>query len=219
MSDPRPSPGRRRTTLDPRLLLGIALVAASVAGVLGIVGAADRRVTVYAAAETLAPGDRVAADDLVPRQVALDDARTLYLTDADLGPSGLFATTVVRRGELVPRSAVGSEQGSDSTSLVLRLGGEVSASVVAGAVIDVWASPRLNGDPQGGAAGGFGPPAVLCSDAITVRVVAADGIVSAGDGQSVEVLIPRSRVARLLQAIANGDALAVVPAGIPLTAR
>jgi hypothetical protein len=30
--------------------------------------------------------------------------------------------------------------------------------------------------------------------------------------------VPRTRVARLLQAIANGDALAVVPAGLPLAA-
>ena len=49
---PTPSP----FTLDVRLLIGIGLVVASVAGVVAIVSAADRRVTVYAAADTLAPG-------------------------------------------------------------------------------------------------------------------------------------------------------------------
>jgi hypothetical protein len=49
-----------------------------------------------------------------------------------------------------------------------------------------------------------------------VRVVEPDGIVSPGEGRSVEVLIPRSRIARVLQAVAASDELAVVPAGIPL---
>lgn len=218
MSDPRLPARRRRASLDPRLIVGLVLVLASVAGVMGIVAAADHRVTVYAAAATLVPGDRVSAGDLVVRHVALDDASTLYLTERDLRRDGLVATTVVRRGELVPRSAVGSGQGNDSTSLVVHLDGDVSESVVSGAVIDIWSSPRMGADSDAGSSAGFGAPTVLCSDAIAVRVVASDGFVSAGDGQSVEVRVPRSRLARLLHAVANGDALAVVPAGIPLSA-
>ncbi|CAN5429440.1 flagellar protein FlgA [soil metagenome] len=196
--------------------MGVGLVIASVAGVVAIVGATDQRVTVYAAAQTLAPGDRVAADDLIARRVSLDDAASLYLAAGDLPDAGLAATTVIRRGELVPRSAVGTEQGRDSTAIVLRLAGAVSESIIAGAAVDIWSSTSASGDADMPGLGGFGPPIVLSSDAIVVRVIEADGIVSAGDGQSVEVLVPRSRIARLLQAIANGDALAVVPAGIPL---
>jgi hypothetical protein len=215
MSDPRPSARRRRPTPDPRLIVGIVLVVASVAGVVGIVASADRRVVVYAAAATLAPGDRVRADDLIARQVALDDASELYLTARDLDAAGLVATSVVRRGELVPRSALGSAAGSGSTTLVLPLAGGVSESVVAGATVDVWSSVGEGTELESDASG-FQPPTVLSSDAIVVRVIEADGLVSAADGPSVEVLVPRARVARLLQAIANGDALAVVPAGIPL---
>jgi hypothetical protein len=210
---------RRRFVLDTRLVIGVGLVALSVAGVTGIVAAADRRVTVYAAAETFAPGDHVDADQLLARQVSLDDAQSLYLTAGDLPEGGLVASAVVRRGELIPLAALGTEAGSRSTSVVLALSGEVSASVVAGAVVDVWASSVVSGDGTVGSSGGFGPPTVLTADAIVVRVVEPDGIVSAADGQSVEVLVPRSRIARLLQAIANDDALAVVPAGIPLASR
>jgi hypothetical protein len=60
---------------------------------------------------------------------------------------------------------------------------------------------------------------VLTPDAVVIRVIEPEGIVSAADGSSVEVQVPRSRIARLLQAIANGDALAVVPAGIPVARR
>jgi hypothetical protein len=219
MSDPRPTPRTRRAPIDPRLLVGIGLVIASVAGVIAIVGATDRRIAVYAAAGTLAPGDPVRAGDLLIRQVALDDAGELYLTADAVRDAQLVATAVVRRGELIPRSSVATHEGSDSTSIVLDLAGEVSESVVAGARVDVWSSQSLAADADVGALGGFGPPVVLCPDAVVVRVVQSDGIVSAGDGRAVEVLLPRFRIARLLQAVANGDALAVVPAGIPLASR
>jgi D-ribose pyranose/furanose isomerase RbsD len=205
-------------SLDPRLLIGIALVVASVAGVVAIVSAFDTRVTVYAAAQTLAPGEPVRAGELLVRQVALDDAEGLYLTDEDLSQHALFATTVVRRGELIPRSAVATQAGVESTSIVLAVGGGLSESVVDGALVDIWASQSIAAQGDVGSLGLFGPPSVLNAGAVVVRVVESDGIVSAGDGRSVEVLVPQSRVARLLQAIANGDALAVVPAGIPLAA-
>ena len=221
MTDPRPPARRRRFVPDARLLLGVALVMASVAGVVALVNAADTRATVYVAVRTFTPGDRVLADDLLARRVALDDATGLYLSAGDI-PDGLVATAVVRQGELVARSAVGSAAGTASTSIVLHLSGEVSESVVAGAVVDVWASStasavgELDADD---ADGSFSAPIVLCADAVVTRVVESQGIVGAADGQSVEVLVPRTRIARLLQAIADDDALAVVPAGIPLAGR
>lgn len=209
----------RRPLLDARLLVGIALVVISVVGVVALVGAADQRVTVYATSASLVPGDRIRDGDLLTREVALDGAAGLYLQPRDLA-GDLVATQVVRAGELVPLTAVGSRAGSESTALVLPLSGPVSASVVAGAVVDVWSSSA--GDASSDwvpGVEGFGAPVVLSADATVVRVVEPDGIVSAADGEAVEVLIPRSRIARVLQAIANGDALAVVPAGIPLPER
>lgn len=215
MSDSRAVPRRRRFGIDPRLIIGVGLVVASVAGVLGVVQAADRRVTVYAANSTLAPGDHVGADDLLARRVALDAAAGLYLGEGDLPDEGLIATAVVRAGELVPLSALGTTGGADATTIVLQLAGRVSSPVEAGARVDVWASNGESIDPSTGLAGATLPPVVLAPDALVTRVLRPEGIVSSGDGEAVELLVPRARVARLLQAIADGDALAVVPAGIP----
>jgi hypothetical protein len=74
-------PRRRRIVIDVRLVIGIGLVTASVAGVVSLVSASDRRITVYAAAETFTPGDRIGEDELLPRQVTLDDAEGLYLRE------------------------------------------------------------------------------------------------------------------------------------------
>lgn len=205
---------RRRPTVDVRLLIGLSLVIGSVGGVVALVSAGDRRVTVYAASSSLSPGDRIDSGDLVLRQVSLEDASGLYLTPTDLPHEGLVIGAVVHSGELVPLSAVGSIQGERSTSLVLQLSGPVSAAVVAGAVVDVWSAPSAASDVA--SSGEFGPPVVLTADAVVVRLVDDEGIVASSDGDAVEVLVPRIRIARLLQAIANGDALAVVPAGIPL---
>jgi flagella basal body P-ring formation protein FlgA len=233
-------PGRNAP--DLRLVLGVLLVVGSVAGVWGIVAAADRRVTVYAAASALTPGERIDAGDLVQRSVALDGSDRLYLAAGRIPSGGLVVTQPVAKGELLPTSSVGSTSGVRSTSLVLQLATRVSGAVVPGATIDIWAAAdpdaTVTMTPQGagnGAAGtgtagdgvpsGAGPatsldataPTVIVSGATVVKVLDDSGGFSvASSGSSVEVLVPRSRVARLLQAIAQKAALAVVPAGIPI---
>lgn len=201
--------GRRHRTIDVRLLIGLALVAGSVGGVVALVGAVDSRTTVYAAAAALSPGDRIDRGDLVEREVSLDGADGLYVRAGELPADGLVVVQPVRDGELVPRAAVGDASGVRSTALVLELTAPPSSAVRAGALVDVWASPA---DPEGR---GFGAPVVLVPDAVVVRVVEDEGLVSSG-GSVVEVLVPRSRVARVLQAQAADDALAVVPAGLAL---
>lgn len=212
MTAPAPRP-RRRVAFDVRLVLGLLLVAASVAAVTVLVGAADARIPVYAAADALAPGDRVRAADLVERRVALDGAEDLYVRVGDIPEEGFVVAQPVAAGQLVPLSAAGSLDGERATSLVLRLAGPVSSVVATGSLVDVWGVAELE---QGEA----GTPVVLVAEATVVRVLAEDTLLAGAPTASstVEVLVPRTRVARLLQAIARGDALAVVPSGLPLAA-
>jgi len=232
----RPSkPGRGAP--DLRLVLGVLLVVGSVAGVYGIVAAADRRVTVYAAASALTPGERIDVGDLVQRSVALDGSDRLYLAAGRIPSGGLIVTQPVAKGELLPTSSVGSTSGARSTSLVLQLATRVSGAVVPGATIDIWAAAdpdavapsttttgAESAGPDGVEAGSADlppvdptAPSVIVSGATVVRVLDdSGGFSAASSGSSVEVLVPRTRVARLLQAIAQKASLAVVPAGIPL---
>lgn len=213
MSTPAPRP-RRRFAVDVRLVIGLLLVAASVVAVVTLVGAADARIRVYAAVEPLAPGDRVDADDLVERSVALDGSDDLYLRVDDLPEDGFVVAQPVAAGHLVPVSAAGSTDGVRATSLVLQLAGPVSSVIEPGSLVDVWGVALLD-------QGQTGTPVVLASEATVVRVLAEESLISgtAGASSTIEVLVPRNRVARLLQAIASDDALAVVPAGLPLASR
>jgi hypothetical protein len=199
---------KARAALDPRLLIGLLLVAGSVAGVVGVVSAADETVEVLAAREALSPGDRVDVDDLDTRNVRLDAAAELYIAPSDLPSTGLVVTRAVAGGELLPASATGSVAGLRVTSVVIDVEGSLAASVRPTSLVDVWASSEVE-------SGQYGPPVVIVSGATVVRLVESDSMVAGGDTTAIEVLVPKARVARVLSAVANSDALSIVPATIP----
>lgn len=199
---------RRKLVFDPRLLIGLLLVAGSVGGVLAIVSAADETVEVYAAREPLAPGDRIGSDDLVSSSVRLDDAASLYLVPGDIPAAGVVVTRPVDAGELLPASAVGSVDGLRLTSVVLTVGGQLAESVQPGATVDVWAAREGEG-------GLFAPPTVIVPGATVMRLVEEESLVASAGTVAVELLVPKTKVARVLEAIANADAMSIVPASLP----
>ncbi len=199
---------RRRFWFDPRLAIGLVLIAASVAGVLGIVSSADASIVVLAARDDLAPGDRIDADDLVETSARLADS-DLYLAPASVPDGGLIVTRAVGAGELVAVAAVGSTAGTRLASVVITVNGQLPAAVGAGTTVDLWASRKQESTT-------FGPPSVIVSGAIVVRVIEQEGLVASGDVTTVEVLVPRLKVARVLEAVANADAISAVPTGLPI---
>ena len=200
---------RRRIPFDPRLAIGLAIVAASVGGVVALVSAADRTAEVLAAREPLAPGDRVERGDLMVVDVRLGTAGGHYLAPGDVPEEGILVSRAVGKGELVPLDAVGGPEGERLARLVLDVDGTLAASVQPGALVDVWAAREEEG-------GRFGPPAVIASGVTVVRLVESASIVSGGETTGVEVLVPTSRIARVLEAGANSDAVSIVPAAIPV---
>ncbi|MCY7413284.1 MAG: hypothetical protein LH471_09680 [Salinibacterium sp.] len=213
ISTTTPHGTRRRFSLDPRLLIGLALVAASVAGVVVIVSASDESVLVYAARDALAPGDRVRAPDLQELSVQLQDAHKFYLASDSIPDDGFVVTKPVGAGELIPSSATGSLDGLRVTALVISVNGQLAASVAPGAVVDIWAARETDVSATGSgqaSAPASGPPAVVTT-ATVARLVDSGSFVAGAETTAVEVLVPKSRVARVLQAIANDDQLSIVP--------
>jgi hypothetical protein len=138
----RPSrPGWR----DPRLAVGIGLVA--LCGLLGarLLGGADDTVQVWAV-----QGDRVAGQSLTEADLAavrihfdsVGDADR-YLSAADPVPDGALFTRDVGAGELLPRAALGSAEGVDLVELPVTLPSQaVPATLREGATIDIWVTPK-----------------------------------------------------------------------------
>jgi len=200
---------RRRPGIDPRFLIGLALVAASVAGVWFVVGAMDTSVAVYAARAPLQVGDRVAASNLVVTSVRMESAGNVYVTPETLPPEGLLITRTVAAGELLPKAAVGTSAGASVTRLVVDTTEGLSGSLTPGAVADVWSARQTE-------RGRFGPPVVLVESASVVRVIERTGLMTGGSGQAVEILVPKGKVAAVLESVANKDAIALVPVNAPL---
>jgi hypothetical protein len=187
---------------DVRLLLGILLVAASIAGVWFVVTAARQTAPVYAAAGTIVQGQAITADDLRLVEVALGQVSGAYLTPAAL-EGDLVATRTVAAGELVPQSAVGEAAGSRTTSVVVRSAVDVPASVEPGAVVEVWAAPQIE-------RGVYDTPRILVADATVVEVTRDDSMMGGAEA-ALEVVISRADVAEVLAALADGDAISVIP--------
>lgn len=194
---------------DPRLAIGVGLVIASVVGVVGVVTAMDRSVLVYAAASTLSPGDLVYPADLQVASVRLGQADERYLRQADVPTEGVLVTRTVSEGELVPASAVGSASSIRFASIVVKVDGELSHTIAPGAVTDVW-SAAMTDDRH------FDPPSVLVASATVVRVLESKGFISGNQGQLVELLVPRDKIARVLEAVAEGHSISLVPVSIPV---
>ncbi len=199
-------PARR---LDARLLVGLLLVIASVAAVVGIVGAADEGEELLVAPSDLVAGQELTAADLEVRRVSLGVEAHGYAGPADVPEEGVVISRALAAGELVPLSALGDARGPVATTIVVSLSTPLGATVRAGDALDLWSSPAIEG-------GRFGAPSVIASGAQLVRTVAAEGIVAAEEGGRVELLVPRRDVARILHALANGDALAAVPVSLAI---
>jgi hypothetical protein len=150
------TPTARRATApgwrDPRLWLGVALVAASVLVGALVLGTSDDTVPVWAATDSLAPGHTLSAGDLTVRRVGFASAADaeLYVGADEQLPSGLHLLHGVAAGELLPRAAVGAD---DTTTLrqvpVSVASDQVPGSVGEGDVVDVYLRPATRSGCSG----------------------------------------------------------------------
>jgi hypothetical protein len=197
---------------DPRLLVGLALVLASVAVGSRVVAAADHTVGVYAAASTLTPGDQVRAGDLSVVHVRLGDVAGRYLL-ADGGvPEGSVVLRAVPAGELLARSAVGEAAALDRRPVGVPVSGPVPAGLVKGAQVDVWVS-----EPDRDRSGTYRDPVRLAEAAEVAEVTSGGGTFGAGGATTVQVLLADSELRPALRALAAGAevALVLVPGSTP----
>jgi hypothetical protein len=133
---------------DPRLWVGVAIVAVSVVAGARIVGASDDTIAVWSVVDDLAPGDLVEPGDLEQARVRFaepSDADRYLRVDDEL-PSGPVLTRGVGSGELLPRAALGTADDAGTVSLSVSVpGAQVPTSVGAGSRVDVWIMPDSGG--------------------------------------------------------------------------
>ncbi|PPF80793.1 hypothetical protein C5E07_02475 [Pseudoclavibacter sp. RFBJ3] len=192
-----------RRWIDPRVVIGVLLVAVSVLGVVGVLVVGNRTSIAYAAASTIAPGAVLTVDDLVPVEVGLGASTGAYL-GSETVPQGEFVVTqAVQSGELVPRSLIGVADPS-RTSIIVEIAGGLPTELAAGAAVELWSS-------QESSPGTYGAPVLISASAVVAKILPREGALSRSQADRVELLLPKSEIPTLLAVISNDARVALVP--------
>lgn len=171
-SPPQASRAQTPGWRDPRLVLGVVIVAGCVLLGARILAGADDTVAVWSVRHDVARGASIERDDVAVVRVHFvgsGSERYLPATD-DLAP-GTVATHDVAAGELLPRSAITTAAASNLVEVPLSVApDDLPASVRRGATVDVWVTPKVGATSDGGP-----PRARLALDDVVVVEVPAGG--------------------------------------------
>jgi hypothetical protein len=156
---------------NPRLLLGLVLVAASVVLGARLMATADDTVPVWALTRDLPAGATVSKGDLELRNIRFPDGATAdaYVSAGDPVPSGARLARAVSAGELLPRVAIAKGSGPALVEVPISVASDdLPETVRQGSHVDVWVTPKVS------AVEGAKPTATKVLD--DVVVVAVPGV-------------------------------------------
>ena len=183
---------------DPRLWIGVALVAGSIVVGAKVVSDAGDMTQVWAARSDLAAGQAVERADLVSVRVHLDAAQEeTYLAVAGGLPEATVLARAVGEGELLPALAF-ADDGSDLVEVpVWAPADAIPTGLAVGAHVDVWVT---SGDAAK-------PAEAVLEDVLVVALPAVDQAFGPGGNRQVLVGVSpeqRGDVGRVLAAAHDG---------------
>lgn len=194
---------KRPSWKDPRLMVGILLVLASVAGVVFLVGSADRTTEVYAARDGIAVGETLTPDNVVRVKVRLGDAEQHYITASDGLPQGTVAVQRIAKDQLVPRASLGEVDQLNRKPVAIQVEQSLPSQAVPGARVDVWVA-------QPDAKNGFSEPKLVLPGAEIAEVTTGSTALGSSKTTVLMVLVEDGQMPALLGAQANEAKISVV---------
>ena len=192
---------RRPSWRDPRLLIGLVLIAVAVAAVVGIVQQSDTTEPFYAAAHDLAPGTVIGDGDLVVVHVRVSSGE--YVPQADAVAGRVLGRTV-GEGELVPASALIDRDAYSARSIAVQTSMPLADGVGVGSSVDLWVTVSDDSGPHSSLVG---------SGLAVTDVREAKSTLAGGGGQTVYVAVPLGDVAKVLDAVSSDGEIAIVATG------
>ena len=196
-------PARRPAWRDPRLIVGLALIAVSIILTTSIVSAARGGATVYRATQAILPGDVLGPHNIAPTRLDVDTS--VYATADALAP-GATVSEEVAAGEILRVSSIADTSAATARRLVITVSDSLPASVQAGDQLDLWSVQQSSGVQSGQGAVHLGVRATL------VRVPEQTTSIAA-KGTRIEILVDEASVGAVLEATAGKNSLAALPVG------
>ena len=208
MTDPVRPRRRRPTWRDPRLGIGVLLVAASVALGSWVVSTADDTVTVWAATDVLSPGHELGTEDFHRVSVAGPDVAETYLTPGSTPVEELVVLRTIGEGELIPRSALGDPQSVQVRTVTVPVNTALAGTLDPGARVDLWVAQP---DPEAGGTSAMLAPELLV-EGVEVAAVNENTSLFAGSQKMIaQILVPRENLSAVLAASTGGGQITIVP--------
>ncbi|GAB3593012.1 flagellar protein FlgA [Angustibacter peucedani] len=201
---------RRPSWRDPRLVVGLALVLASVVLVALVVQHADDTRPVWAARRALTPGEQVTSADLVVRDVRVAGGDETYLPATGDLAAGQVVLRYVGAGELLPRAAVGPRDQVDLRPVAVPVSPEAADGLQPGALVDVWVADRSD-DRQDA----FERPRLVAAGAQVSALTATHGALGGTTTSAVRLLLTPDLVPVVVEAVDNEARVTLVP--VPAT--
>ena len=194
---------------DPRLLVGLLLVLASVVGVVTLVGAADQTTDVYVAREAIAVGERLTADNTARAKVRLGELEEHYISGEAGLPDGLVAVQRIGKDQLLPKESLGKPDELDRKPVAITIDEPLPAQALAGSRVDVWVA-------QPDTRNGFSEPSMLLPGAEIAQVTPGSTALGSSRSTVLMVLVSEDQMPKLLGAQANKAKISVVwnPGGV-----
>jgi hypothetical protein len=191
-----PQNNRRR-----KLVLGLALVTASTAGVTAIIQFNNHTSTFVIAANDVSSGSEVSANAVSTAELNLGNSAALYLKPGEL-PVGSYLLFSVAKGQLIPKAFVATKILDERVPVVISSVMPLPSGLKAGDSVDIWTSTLTDKNL-------FAPPIELVLNAEVTNVREPTGMF-ANQQPEVQALVPVESVAPILDAIASKDALSLV---------
>ena len=175
-----------------KLLISFALALIALASWLVSSTSEDNRVSYLVAAVDLGTGTKLTKQNLTAIKLDLQDTGNSYLTDKNYNK--FFLKTPIAAGQLVPISALLSDNFENCSAVVLSLGAPMSQAIRKGDLVDLWSAEQSSS-----------------VESIPVQIVTAGELISiknATDGfsqntQTVEVCVSVAEIRSVVQAIAK----------------
>lgn len=211
--------------LDPKLIVGVLFVAASMVLGAQVITRADQTTEVWAMQADLAAGETVVPDEhLVAKRVRFtsDDDAKRYLTASEEIANDTRMTRAVGAGELLPKAAVTTDEDEELRDFPVSVLAEQSPELASGDLVDVYAVSTDDAAEQAGEdtgevepseGDGESPPAELVLSGVRV-VGSASGGGLTGGGTRVTVRldmaeISEAEIANAAVLLAEGEAYIV----------
>ncbi|WP_430868550.1 hypothetical protein [Demequina aurantiaca] len=197
-----PTVGRlkRPSWRDPRLLIGLVLIAVAVVAVSALTRASDSTAPYFAAKQVLTPGTVLTEADVVVVRVRVPT--DVYVSaEGDDAPWGEVVTRVVGEGELLPVAAVAQAKDVDLRAVAVRTATPLAKDIGTGSVVDIWLTQEAAGVPES---------SLIAQSVVVSQVESDDGAFAVGSGETVYVLVPQADMSDFLGSVATEGAISIV---------